>query len=158
MTETETFAWILLSVPDSPGTLQDIIATADCMFRAIPTHRELRTSLGWLKARGLVRKSRRRFCTTDAGSQLVARLSRPHRPILKIWELVTQELEPLGEEPAAPENISLDETERACKGYHKAFWKAYGELERSRARLCKTRGHARLWAFVKGPILLVCPR
>ena len=72
MTESRIFAWILLSVPERPGTLQDIIAMADGINHAIPTHRELQVSLGWLRARGLVRKEGRRFGTTEAGLQLLA--------------------------------------------------------------------------------------
>lgn len=130
MTESQTFAWILLSVPDSPGTLQDIIAMADGINHAIPSHHELQTSLGWLQARGLVRKDGRRFCTTDSGSQLLARLRRPGQTMMKTWDLVGAELETLRGEAAAPEDITLAETTSAYNSYKKAFWKAYRELER----------------------------
>jgi hypothetical protein len=130
MTESQTFAWILLSVPESPGTLQDIIAMADGINHAIPSHRELQTSLGWLQARGLVRKEGRRFCTTDAGSQLLARFRTQSRTMMKTWDLVAAELESLRGEPTAPEDITLEETTSAYNSYKKAFWKAYRELER----------------------------
>ncbi|MDR0480586.1 MAG: winged helix-turn-helix domain-containing protein [Gallionellaceae bacterium] len=130
MTESQTFAWILLSVPDSPGTLQDIITMADAINHAIPTQHELQTSLGWLQARGLVRKDGRRFCTTDAGAQLLNRLRRPRQTMMKMWDLVAEKLEPLRGEPAAPENITLEECTSAYNNYKKAFWKAYSELEK----------------------------
>ena len=130
MTERQTFAWILLPVPNNPGTLQDIIAMADGINHAIPSHQELTTSLGWLQARGLVRKHGRRFCTTDAGSQLLARLRSPGRTMMKTWDKVSQELESLGGEPAAPADITLAETTSAYNDYKKASWKAYRELER----------------------------
>ena len=95
MTESQTFAWILLSVPESPGTLQDIIAMADGINHPIPSDRKLQTSLGWLQARGLVQKDGKRFCITKAGSQLLARLRTPGRTMMKTWDLVAQALESL---------------------------------------------------------------
>ena len=61
MNQSKTIAWILLSVRASPSMLQDIIAVADAINQAIPSHQELQTSLGWLRAQGLISKNDRRY-------------------------------------------------------------------------------------------------
>jgi hypothetical protein len=50
--------------------------------------------------------------------------------MMRTWDLVAAKLETLRGEPATPEDITLAETTSAYKGYKKAFWKAYRELER----------------------------
>jgi len=50
--------------------------------------------------------------------------------MMRTWDLVAAELETLRGEPAAPEDITLEETTSAYNSYKKAFWKAYRELER----------------------------
>ena len=48
-----------------------------------------------------------------------------------MWGLVTAELESLQAEPAAPpDDLTFEEFNSAYKDYHKAFWKAYRELEK----------------------------
>ena len=132
LTDSQTFAWILLSVPETPGSLQDIIAMADGINHALPSHRELQTSLGWLQARGLVHKDGKRYCTTEAGALLLERLRRPGQTMMKTWDLVAGELQSLPGEPAEPANITLEETKRAYDSYSKAFWKAYKKVEKKK--------------------------
>lgn len=42
MTKTEIYAWILISIPESGGSLQDVISKADSINRAIPTQEEFK--------------------------------------------------------------------------------------------------------------------
>jgi hypothetical protein len=130
MTEGQIHAWILLSVPDDPGTLQDIIAMADGINHAIPSHHELQTSLGWLQARGLVRKDGRRFGLTEAGSQLLSRLRSPGRPPMQTWDLLAAELEAMTGAPALADDLTLEETTRAYRDYKRDFWQRYRELKK----------------------------
>jgi hypothetical protein len=123
MTESQTIAWILLCVPDKPGTLQNIIAMADAINHAIPTHRELQTSLGWLQARGLVSKQGRCYSVTEIGSQLLSRLRSPNRPMMKTWDLVSAELQKMIGSPAPLDDVTPEETDSAYQAYKTEAWK-----------------------------------
>jgi hypothetical protein len=129
MTESQIFAWILLSVPEDTGTLQDIIAMADGINHAIPSQHELQTSLGWLQARGLVRKDGRRFGLTETGSQLLSRLRSSARPMMQTWAVVTAELEAITGAPALPDDLTPEEIARAYRDYKRDFWRLYRELK-----------------------------
>lgn len=127
MTESQVFSWILLSVPHRLGTLQEIIARADGINHAIPSHDELRSSLGWLMARGLILQDQNRYCTTDLGADLVARFWLYGQTQMKTWDLLAAEIELLRGEPVAPVDITVEETRSAYNSYNKAFWKAVRE-------------------------------
>ncbi len=88
MTDAQTFSWILLSVYEQGSTLRQISETADAINHAVPTHREMETSLRWLQERGLVREDCGRFVLTDTGTAFLSRLRSPTRPIMQTWHAV----------------------------------------------------------------------
>lgn len=47
MNISQTYAWIFLSIPAEPARLQQVIATADAINHAIPTHKEF-TNKFWM--------------------------------------------------------------------------------------------------------------
>jgi DNA-binding PadR family transcriptional regulator len=125
MTEGQTIAWILLSVPESPGTLQDIIAMADAINHAIPSHQELQTSLGWLLSRDLIGKSNQKYALTEAGSQLLSETRGRHRYVMKIWDLVADRLETMPGPESHQDDITAEDTARAYLAYKKDFRRRY---------------------------------
>jgi hypothetical protein len=129
MTESQIHSWILLSVPEVGGTLRDIIASAEYINHAIPSHDELQSSLGWLKAKGLVRKVGRRFLLTEAGSFLVSRSRSPGRTMMNSLDVVAQEVQAMNGPPAIPDDITLDETTYAYEAYKRDALAALRKLE-----------------------------
>jgi hypothetical protein len=128
MTDSQTYAWILLSVPESGGRLQDLIAMADGINHAIPTHHELQRSLGWLKSRGFVLKQGRTFLLTERGADLLARARSTNQTMMQTWDRVTAELTSLGGEEAPPDDVTVEEEKSAYDAYRKDFWKRYRSL------------------------------
>ena len=100
MTDSETYAWILLSVPESGGKLRDLIAMADVINYAIPTHHELQKSLGWLRSQELVVRKDRSILLTARGTELLSRARSANQTIIRTWEKVTAELESLAGQDA----------------------------------------------------------
>ncbi len=130
MTESQTIAWILLSVPQNPGRLHDIIAVADGINHAIPSHQELQNSLGWLKAKGLVRKSDQTYALTEAGSQLLSEIKGRHRSAMKIWDLVADRLETMLGSDRHLDDITTEDTHSAYQTYNKDFRRRYEALSK----------------------------
>jgi DNA-binding PadR family transcriptional regulator len=128
--ESQTYSWIFLCISEEGSTLQNIIAMADGINHAIPSHKELQTSLGWLQAKGLICKNEKRFALTEQGSKMLARLRKPDQSMFKNWEIVSAELQTMLGETAPPANISVEETKVAYQAYKKDFWKRYKELKK----------------------------
>jgi hypothetical protein len=93
MTDAQIFSWILLSVHEHGSTRRQISEMADGINHAVPTHREMETSLRWLQERGFVREDGNRFMLTDTGSALIARFSSATRPILQTWHAVSDAIQ-----------------------------------------------------------------
>ena len=125
MKQSTTIAWILLSVRASPSTLQDIIAVADAINHAIPSHQELQTSLGWLRAQGLISKTEQQYTLTETGGLLLSDAQGRHRQIMKIWDLVADEIEKLPMSDIPLDDITQEETDSAYQAYQKDFWRRY---------------------------------
>jgi hypothetical protein len=112
-----THAWILLCVSEKGSTLERIIAVADAINHAIPTHKELQTSLGWLLSRGMVYRRERQFALTDAGSKLLAAARRPGRSLYETWDEVSAKLQTMIGATAPLADISRDEIQEAYDAY-----------------------------------------
>lgn len=119
MTESETFAWILLSVPANE-TLRDLIGMADAINRAIPTHRELQMSLGWLASRDLVLRNGRNIFLTQRGIELLARV-KAENTSLRALEMIAAELDCLRGEAAPLDDVTVEELNSAYAAYGEYF-------------------------------------
>ena len=115
MTAVQVRAWIFLSVQEVLGSLGEIVGATDAINRAIPTHRELQGSLGWLIAQGLIRQEGRRYGLTAEGRAL--RESCGGRTIWGAREAVAGRLSEMGGDVAAPAEVSEDEVRAAYEGY-----------------------------------------
>jgi hypothetical protein len=120
-----------MSVPENGGKLQDLIAMADGINHAIPTHQELQRSLGWLKHRGLVAKDGRTFSLTPGGAELLARCRKHNHTMMKVWNAVTLELGTSVGTEAPLDDITIDEEARAYEAHKKDFWSKFRKLEES---------------------------
>lgn len=96
MTVEDTYAWILLSVFEEFGTLNDIIGMADAINHAIPTDSELKNSLGWLELKGLIHKEGRRYALTETGKLLLRDAQKDSQTIMETWRVVTEKIRVLG--------------------------------------------------------------
>lgn len=86
-----TYAWIFLSIASSfstePVSLKAIINAADWINHAIPTHEELKISLGWLAGQKLIAKDGEAYLLTADGVALYKEVSDKFRSMNKIWDL-----------------------------------------------------------------------
>jgi hypothetical protein len=126
MTNTQTHAWIFLSVSESPASLQDVIAMADAINHAIPTDKELQVSLGWLRANGLIQKEGRRYSLTPSGLALRTETSR--HLVMKSWDAVTRKFTEMESHPTELDDISPKEAMTAYEAYRERFKAAYKKL------------------------------
>lgn len=98
MNESNIISWIFLSVSmaseQEPANFESISQIADGINHAVPTHKELQTSLGWLTKNGLVERSGKKYQLTNSGTELIEQAkSRTNKPILNIWNELTKEIE-----------------------------------------------------------------
>jgi predicted transcriptional regulator len=127
MTKSKQYAWIFLSVGESASGLDEIIGAADGINHAIPTHKELQESLGWLIENGLIHKAGKKYFLTDAGKAI--RVTNCRRTWMGTWDAVAKKLEKWSEKPACKDSITLEATRSAYKTYRKRFWKIVRELK-----------------------------
>jgi hypothetical protein len=132
MTKSQQHAWIFLSVGELPSGLDQVIGTADAINHAIPTHKELQESLGWLMENELIDKAGKKYCLTEAGKAI--RDTNSRRTWMATWDAVAKKLERLSTRPAVNDSIALADARSAYKTYQKRFWKIYRELKEKRGK------------------------
>ena len=98
MNENTVISWVFLSVAmaseQEPASFESISQIADGINHAVPTHKELQTSLGWLTKSGFVEKSVKKYQLTNPGTELIEKAqSRTNNIILNIWDELTKEIE-----------------------------------------------------------------
>jgi len=129
MTDPQIFAWILISVPDRGGTLQDLIANADAIMHTIPSGAELQKGLGWLIHCRLVQVQESRYLLTSVGRDLLGRVRMPMQRSMELWLATVAELSRFDGVSAPLHNLNPDDVRKAYSKYEKEFWSHYRKLQ-----------------------------
>jgi hypothetical protein len=100
MNDSQTIAWIFYALEmasgDEPAEFRSISQLADGINHAVPTDKELRTSLSWLTAAGLVIENSRKFQVTAKGKEVLSVAHVDTTTISQAWARLTQEIKKLG--------------------------------------------------------------
>ncbi len=126
MTDTQVFAWIFFSIQEELSSLQQIIGNADAINHAIPSHRELQMSLGWLQRQGLIQRKKKQYCLTKPGLVISKKVSSKSK--FKTWDKTTEYLSKLSQDMPQLDDISEEDVNVAYKSYKKQFWQDYRKL------------------------------
>lgn len=90
MTNDKTISWIFLSLAlasqTGPADFSSISSIADGIDHAIPTHKELQTSLTWLTNNRLVIKIGNKYSLTDLGKLHYDQSTINNLPLLKMLD------------------------------------------------------------------------
>ncbi len=96
MTDLQTVSWIFLAAAlatdSEPTSMDSISSVADGINHAVPTHKELRTSMTWLTKKGLVVKQGRNYELTEMG-KLEYKTALAHTDkLLEMWKVLEKHL------------------------------------------------------------------
>jgi len=90
MTDLQTISWIFLAIAlatdTKPTDISGISSVADGINHAIPTQKELQTSISWLKQHGLIIKRGKNYELTSQGKLQYDASSKNTQSVMKIWE------------------------------------------------------------------------
>jgi predicted transcriptional regulator len=90
MTDIQTISWIFLATAmatnTKPTDISGISSVADGINHAVPTQKELQTSISWLTRQGLIIKQGRNYELTSKGKFEYETASKNTETIMKIWE------------------------------------------------------------------------
>lgn len=86
----QTTSWIFLAIAigtqDKPISFNSISAIADGINHAIPSHKELQTSISWLTRNKLINKSKNLYSLTGLGQLAYRNASIDVNTVLIIWK------------------------------------------------------------------------
>lgn len=89
MTVDETISWVFLAIAlgsqVEPISFNGISSIADGINHAIPTHKELQTSISWLIRNSLINKSKNRYSLTSSGELVYRNASVDVNTVQIIW-------------------------------------------------------------------------
>jgi hypothetical protein len=122
MAPQSTYSWIFISLAMAssagPAGLREILGAADYIDHSIPTHEELRGSLGWLIARGFIESTDRRYSLTGAGREFYDEASARSAYVHKMRPRIEEKF--AGLDPGSlPEPITVGEFQFALDLYYK---------------------------------------
>lgn len=90
MTEQQTISWIFLATAmasqTEPTDFKGISDIADGINHAVPTHKEIQTSITWLSEKKLLSKVGKKYVLTAKGKIEYERASTHTNTLLKIWD------------------------------------------------------------------------
>lgn len=113
-------SWIFLSVAyatrSEPASLASVIAMADAINHAIPTHWELQRTLGRLLHNGFISKSGRRYSLTVKGEGLFEAARAGRKTVFEILGELSRSL-PDGGEIHRDGDVTEEEVGRGYRAY-----------------------------------------
>lgn len=90
MSDTTTISWIFLAIglasEKSPADYKSIIQIADGINHAVPTDKEIQTSIKWLLSNDLILKNRKKYLLTESGDKLLNDAKVKAKTLMKIWD------------------------------------------------------------------------
>ena len=108
MTEAQTYSWIfyaLAAVANTEGaSVRGIEAVADGINHAVPTQKEMSSSLRWAESKGLIEKTGKKIFLTDSGRVFAARFFETPGSAMKTWDRIASAFADMGADNA----IQLD--------------------------------------------------
>ena len=94
MRETETISWIFLATAfasqKEPTDFNGISMIADGINHAVPTQKEMQTSIKWLLNNKLIVKSGKKYSLSDKGLELVNNSQLNETGTLNMWKNLDQ--------------------------------------------------------------------
>ena len=94
--EGRTISWIYLALSmaseTEPTDFNGISMIADGINHAVPTHKEIQTSISWLSEKGLVSKVGKKYTLTSNGRNDYKAASTGTNTLLKIWDNMEQKI------------------------------------------------------------------
>ena len=130
MINEHTYAWVFLSISKEPCKLDEIIGLADAINHAIPTQKELQSSLGWLITNQYILKNGKSYQLSKKGVELRERVRSKKGSIFCSWEAVEKEFTKIPSLPASDEELTTQEVEDSYKTYNKWFWETYERISK----------------------------
>jgi superfamily II helicase len=108
MTEAQTYSWIfyaLAAIRNCEGAgFRDIESVADGINHAVPTQKEITSSLSWAESKGLIEKTGKKIFLTDSGRVFAARFFETPGSAMKTWDRIASAFADMG----ADNSIQLD--------------------------------------------------
>lgn len=90
MTDIQTISWIFLATAlatnTKPTDISGISSVADGINHAVPTQKELRTSISWLTTQGLIIKQGKNYELTSKGKLEYETASKNTQTLMKVWK------------------------------------------------------------------------
>ena len=94
MTDIQTISWIFLATAlatnTKPTDINGISSVADGINHAVPTQKELQTSISWLTRNELIFKQGKNYELTSKGKSEYETASSKTKTLMKIWENLEQ--------------------------------------------------------------------
>lgn len=101
MTDKQTISWIFLATDlatnTKPTDINGIFSVADGINHAVPTQKELQTSISWLTTKGLIIKQGKNYELTPKGKLTYALASKNTQTVMQIRENIELNFNDYGE-------------------------------------------------------------
>jgi predicted transcriptional regulator len=101
MTDQQTISWIFLAIAlatsTKPTDTNGISSVADGINHAVPTHKELQTSIAWLTKKGLIIKHGKNYELTDIGKLEIKSASEHTDKLMEMWKVLEKNLDSYNE-------------------------------------------------------------
>jgi hypothetical protein len=92
MTIEQSISWIFLSIAVaseiSPANFKEITMIGDGINHAVPTQKELQTSISWLTKRGLILKRAKKYELSEKGKKEFENVSNKNMGYVKMMEIL----------------------------------------------------------------------
>jgi predicted transcriptional regulator len=90
MNDKATISWIFLAIgmasENTPADYKSIAQIADGINHAVPSDKEMQTSIKWLLHNELISKNRKKYSLTESGIKLIDEAKIKTKTLIKIWD------------------------------------------------------------------------
>ena len=100
MTEAQTYSWIFYSTSaiaqKEAVKIREIESVADAINHAIPSQKEISSSIKWLQSKSLISREGKKVILTDEGKSFASEITSKPGSTMKTWDRITMAFQKLG--------------------------------------------------------------
>jgi len=115
MTSAQTYSWIFyaagLASQKLPATFADVMIVADGINHAVPTQKEIRSSVSWSISQGLISKIGKKLILSKEGISLLNDASASSGTAYGVWKYIEKRFSELGVDNSLQINPNTMKTE-----------------------------------------------
>ncbi|MEM0966971.1 MAG: hypothetical protein AAGJ81_12545 [Verrucomicrobiota bacterium] len=120
MTEAQTYSWIFYAASAAAQKeavkIREIESVADAINHAVPTQKEISSSIRWLESKALIEREGKKVALTEEGKSFASEIAAKPSSTMKTWDRIAKAFQKMGADNSTGIDCRTMEAKQGSRG------------------------------------------